>query len=107
MTHFTLMQVKLYVGAVSRATLPVSAPAAAEGPAEAAADATSKGGRKKSGSFFGLVLVHNFRSKNYHLLFLLPFDAETSKTCKNTIKLIHLCALPCLWLTLKVYFDLA
>ena len=51
MTHFTLMQVKLYVGAVSRATLPVSAPAAAEGPAEAAADATSKGGRKKSGSF--------------------------------------------------------
>ena len=36
--------------------------------------------------------------------------AEAFKTCKNTIKLINLCALPCLglglWLTLTVYFDL-
>ena len=44
-------------------------------------------------------------------LFLLPFDAEAFKTCKNTIKLINLCALPCLglglWLTLTVFFDLA
>ena len=33
------------------------------------------------------------------------------KTCKNTIKLIYLCALPCLrqglWLSLTMYFDLA
>ena len=54
---------------------------------------------------------HNFRPKKYHFLFLLPFDAEAFKTCKNTIKLINLCGLPCLglglWLTLKVYFDLA
>ena len=54
---------------------------------------------------------HNFRPKKYHFLFLLPFDAEAFKTCKNTIKLINLCALPCLWLglwlTLTVYFDLA
>ena len=52
-----------------------------------------------------------FRPKRYPFLLLLPFDAEAFKTCKNTIKLIHLCALPCLWwgvwLTLKVYFDLA
>ena len=50
-------------------------------------------------------------AKKYHFLFLLPFDAEVFKTCKNTIKLINLCALPCLglglWLTLTVYFDLA
>ena len=54
---------------------------------------------------------HNFRQKRYHFLFFLPFDAEAFKTCKNTIKLINLCALPCLglglWLTLTVYFDLA
>ena len=54
---------------------------------------------------------HNFRPKKYHFLFLLPFDAEAFKTCKNTIKLINLCGLPCLglgiWLSLKVYFDLA
>ena len=30
---------------------------------------------------------NNFRSKNYHLLLLLPFDAKAFKTCKNTIKL--------------------
>ena len=51
------------------------------------------------------------RPKKYHFLFLLPFDAEAFKTCKNTIKLINLCALPCLglglWLTLTVFFDLA
>ena len=70
--------------------------------------ATVRGGVKKSGSFgwWGL-----FRSKNYHFLFLLPFDAEAFKTCINTIKLINLCALPCLglglWFTLTVYFDLA
>ena len=50
-------------------------------------------------------------AKEYHFLFLLPFDAEAFKTCKNTIKLINLCALPCLglclWLTMTVYFDLA
>ena len=46
-------------------------------------------------------------AKKVPLLFLPPFDAETFKTCKNTIKGINLCALPCLWLTLKVYFDLA
>ena len=28
----------------------------------------------------GLVPDHNFRSKNYHFLFLLPFDAEAFKT---------------------------
>ena len=54
---------------------------------------------------------HNFRPKMYHFLFLLPFDAEALKTCKNTTKLLNLCALPCLglglWLTLTVYFDLA
>merc|ERR1711911_132744 len=54
---------------------------------------------------------HNFRPKKYHFLFLLPFDAEAFKTCKNTIKLINLCALPCLglglWLTLTVYFVVA
>ena len=59
----------------------------------------------------GLRPDHNFRPKKYHFLFLLPFDAEAFKTCKNTIKLIDLCGLPCLgldlWLTLKVYFDLA
>ena len=79
-----------------------------------------RGDVKKSVSFglgglFGgggwLVPDHNFRSKNYHFLFLLPFDAEAFKTCKNTIKLINLCALPCLglglWLTLTVFFDLA
>ena len=57
-----------------------------------------------------------FRPKKYQFLFLLPFDAEAFKTCKNnrvknTIKLINLCALPCLglglWLTLTVFFDLA
>ena len=45
------------------------------------------------------------------ITFLLPFDAEAFKICKNTIKLINLCGLPSLgldlWLTLKVYFDLA
>ena len=59
----------------------------------------------------GLVPDHNFTKKKYHFLFLLPFDAEAFKTCKNTVKLINLCALPCLglglWLTLTVYFDLA
>ena len=38
-------------------------------------------------------------------------DAEAFKTCKNTIKLNDLCALPFLglglWSTLTVYFDLA
>ena len=34
----------------------------------------------------------NSRPKKYHFLFLLPFDAEDFKTCKNTIKLINLCA---------------
>ena len=52
-----------------------------------------------------------FRPKKYHFLSLLPFDAEAFKMCKNTIKLINLCALPCLglglWLTLTVFFDLA
>ena len=59
----------------------------------------------------GGVKKKNFRPKKYHFLFLLPFDAETFKTCKNRIKLINLCALPCLglglWLTLTVFFDLA
>ena len=41
-------------------------------------------------------------AKKYHFLFLLPFDAEAFKTCKNTIKL----GLG-LWLSLPVYFDLA
>ena len=41
---------------------------------------------------------HNFQSKNYHILFLLPFRAEAFEMCKNTIKLINLCALPCLGL---------
>ena len=54
---------------------------------------------------------HNFRPKKYHVLFSLPFDAEAFKPCKNTIKLINLCAVPCLglglWLTLAVFFDLA
>ena len=40
-----------------------------------------------------------------------PFDAEAFKNCKNTIKRINLCALPCLglglWLTLTFNFDLA
>ena len=39
---------------------------------------------------------HNYRSKNYHFLFLLKFDAEAFKTCENTIKLFNLCAPPCL-----------
>ena len=59
----------------------------------------------------GLRTDHNFRPKKPHFLFLLPFYAEAFKTFKNTIKLINLCALPCLglglWLTLTVYFDLA
>ena len=54
---------------------------------------------------------HNFRPKKNHFLFLFSFDAEVYKTCKNTIKLIYLCGLPCLglglWLTMTVYFDLA
>ena len=29
---------------------------------------------------------HNFRPKKNHFLFLLPFDAEAFKTCKNTQK---------------------
>ena len=56
----------------------------------------AKGRRQKGGSFgwcasqtgrgggWGLGSDHNFCSKNYHLLFLLPFNPETSKTCKNT-----------------------
>ena len=36
--------------------------------------------------------------KKLPLFVLLPFDAEAFKTCKNTIKLINLCALPCLGL---------
>ena len=37
---------------------------------------------------------HNFWSKNYHFLFLLPFDAEVFKTNKNTNKkLFDLCVL--------------
>ena len=35
----------------------------------------------------GSVPDHNFQSKNYHSLFLFPFDAEAFKTFKNTIKL--------------------
>ena len=45
-----------------------------------------------------LVPDHNFWSKSYNFLFLLPFDAEALKTCKFTIKLLNLCALPCLGL---------
>ena len=43
----------------------------------------------------GLVPDNDFQSK-ITFLFLLPFDAEAFKTCKNTIKLFSLCALPCL-----------
>ena len=47
---------------------------------------------------------HNFWPKKNHFLFLLPFDAEALKTCKNTIKLINLCALGLgLWFTLTVF----
>ena len=42
------------------------------------------------GGGFCSVPDHNFRSKNYRFLFLLPFDAEALKTLKNTIKLINL-----------------
>ena len=77
------------------------------------ADNTLLGRRQKKWYFWvvGARPDHNFRPKNYHFLFLLPFDAEAFKTCKNTLKLINLCALPCLglglWLTLTVFFDLA
>ena len=33
---------------------------------------------------------HNFQQKKYNFLFLLPFDAEAFKTCKNKIKLFNL-----------------
>ncbi len=72
-----------------------------EGVGSVSGEGGGGGGVKKSGTFgwWG------------HFLFFLPFDAEAIKTCKNTIKLINLCALPCLglglWLTLTVYFDLA
>ena len=58
----------------------------------------SKGRRQKSGTFWwwGPRPDHNFRPKKYHFLFLLSFDAEAFKTCKNTIKLFNLCALSCL-----------
>ena len=48
-----------------------------------------KGRRKKSGTF-GLWGPLGVRVE-FHFLFLLPFDAEAFKTCKNTIKLINLC----------------
>ena len=38
------------------------------------------------GPFWVVGPDHNFRSKNYHFLFLLPFDAEAIETCKNTIQ---------------------
>ena len=37
---------------------------------------------------------HNSGSKNYHVLFLLLFDPEALKTCKNKIKLLNLHVLP-------------
>ena len=37
---------------------------------------------------WGLRPDHNFRPKKYHFLFLLPFDSEALKTCKNTIKFV-------------------
>ena len=48
------------------------------------------GRRQKSGSFgwwgrCGFGARPQLSVKNYHFLFLLPFDAEAFKTCKNTI----------------------
>ena len=48
-----------------------------------------RGDAKKSDSFGkrrGLVPDHDFRSKNYLFLFLLPFNPEASKACKNSQK---------------------
>ena len=33
---------------------------------------------------------HNFWSKNYHFLFLFPFELEASKKCKSTKQLFNL-----------------
>ena len=45
----------------------------------------SRGGVKKSGTFgwWGPRPVHNFRPKNYHFLFLRPFNPEASKSVKT------------------------
>ena len=53
-----------------------------------------RGDIKKSCSFWWWGSVG---SKNYPFLFLLPFDTEAFKTCKNTIKLINVCALRLLY----------
>ena len=42
-----------------------------------------RGDVKKVVVFFGGGADHKFRSKNYHILFLLPFDAEAFKTCNH------------------------
>ena len=51
-----------------------------------------RGGVKKSGTFGWWGPTTTFGQKG------TTFDAEAFKTCKNTIKLINLCALPCLGL---------
>ena len=45
---------------------------------------------------------HNFRPKKYHFLFLLPFDAEAFKTCKNTINIL-ICLLYPVFVLLTLY----
>ena len=62
--------------------------------------ATSKkvvvlGGGSCRGRGAGGLVTTTFSQKTTNYFFLLPFDAEAFKTCKNTIKLINLCALPC------------
>ena len=61
---------------------------------------TFGGGRWKGG---GVRPNNNFRPKRYYFLLLFPFDAEAFKTCKNTIKLINVCALPRLGLGLWLF----
>ena len=50
-----------------------------------------------------LIQMCNRKNLQLNFLFFFPLrgDAEAFKMCKNTIKLINLCALPCMGLTKK------
>ena len=77
-----------------------------------------RGGVKKSGTFGwwgpfgggvrGPTTTFGQKSTTFYFCF---YSMQKPSKCVKTIKLINLCALPCLWLglwlTLTVYFDLA